>query len=59
MRGRTTFIIAHRLTTIRKADKIIVIKDGYTAEEGTHADLLRRKDGIYRRLYDLHVGLYE
>lgn len=59
MRGRTTFIIAHRLSTIRKADKILVIKDGRVAEEGTHADLLRHKGGIYRHLYDLHLGLYE
>lgn len=59
MRGRTTFIIAHRLSTIRKADKILVIKDGHIAEEGSHADLLRHKGGIYCNLYDLHVGLYE
>ncbi|MDE2021749.1 MAG: ABC transporter ATP-binding protein [Patescibacteria group bacterium] len=59
MRGRTTFIIAHRLSTVRKADKILVIKDGAIAEEGTHAELLTREDGIYHRLYDLHVGLYE
>ncbi len=59
MRGRTTFIIAHRLSTVRKADKILVIKDGSIAEQGTHTELLERVGGIYRRLYDLHVGLYE
>ncbi len=59
MRGRTTFIVAHRLSTIRKADKILVIKDGAVAEEGTHAELASREGGIYRHLYDLHVGLYE
>ena len=59
MRGRTTFIIAHRLSTVRKADKILVIRDGAVAEEGSHAELLKRENGEYRRLYDLHVGLYE
>ena len=59
MKGRTTFIVAHRLSTIRKADKILVIKDGAVAEEGTHAELAAREGGIYRHLYDLHLGLYE
>src|SRR3989344_3477320 len=59
MRGRTTFIIAHRLSTVRKADRIFVIKDGAVAESGTHQELISIVDGIYRRLYDLHVGLYE
>lgn len=59
MRGRTTFIIAHRLSTVRKADKIFVIKDGTIAESGTHNELISMEGGIYRRLYDLHVGLYE
>ncbi|MDP2655622.1 MAG: ABC transporter ATP-binding protein [bacterium] len=59
MRGRTTFIIAHRLSTVRKANKILVIKDGSVAEQGTHQELLAKEDGIYRRLHDLHVGLYE
>lgn len=59
MRGRTTFIIAHRLSTVRKADKIFVIKDGTIAESGTHQELLSMESGIYRKLYELHVGLYE
>lgn len=50
MQGRTTFIIAHRLSTIRRANRILVIEDGRIAEEGTHADLLRRR-GHYYRLY--------
>lgn len=58
MRGRTTFIIAHRLSTVRRADQILVLKDGSVVERGSHADLLAR-DGIYRKLHDLHVGLYE
>ena len=59
MRGRTTFIIAHRLSTVRKADRIFVIKDGAVVESGTHQELISIGDGIYKRLYDLHVGLYE
>ncbi len=59
MKNRTTFIIAHRLSTVRKADRIFVIKDGAIAEQGTHDELLSIRGGVYRRLYDLHVGLYE
>lgn len=59
MHGRTTFIIAHRLSTIRKADKILVIKDGRVAEEGKHDELIGLHNGIYRHLYELHIGLHE
>lgn len=59
MRGRTTFIIAHRLSTVRKANQILVIKDGTITEQGNHQELLAKEDGAYRRLHDLHVGLYE
>ena len=50
MRGRTTFIIAHRLSTVKRADRILVIEDGSIAEEGTHSELLRRH-GQYYRMY--------
>jgi len=48
-KGRTTIAIAHRLSTLRNADRLVVLKDGGVAEVGTHAELLRQK-GIY---YDL------
>ena len=50
MKGRTSFVIAHRLSTIRRADRILVIDNGQIAEQGTHAELLKRK-GHYYRLY--------
>ncbi len=52
MRGRTVITIAHRLSTLRNADRIIVIKDGVVAEEGTHEELLNRH-GIYAQLHQL------
>ena len=50
MRGRTTFIIAHRLSTVRRADIIVVLKDGQVVESGTHAELLARGQA-YARLH--------
>ncbi len=51
MQGRTTIVIAHRLTTILKADCILVVNDGVIAEKGTHDELLE-KNGIYKDLYE-------
>jgi ABC-type multidrug transport system fused ATPase/permease subunit len=48
--GMTKLVVAHRLATIRKADIIAVIADGVVAEQGTHAELIRREEGIYRGL---------
>ncbi len=50
LKDRTSFIIAHRLSTVRNADRILVIEDGKIIEDGTHRELLRRK-GVYWRLY--------
>ena len=51
MKGRTTFIVAHRLSTIREADVILVMRDGRIVEQGLHRELLDR-NGFYRELYD-------
>ena len=50
MRGRTSFIVAHRLSTIREADVILVMRDGHIVEQGTHGELLER-NGFYAGLY--------
>ena len=50
MRGRTSFIVAHRLSTIREADVILVMRDGHIVEQGTHGELLER-NGFYASLY--------
>jgi ABC-type multidrug transport system fused ATPase/permease subunit len=57
MEGRTTIIIAHRLSTVRKADKIIVLKNSQVVEVGTHIELLKIEGGEYKRLHDLQIGL--
>lgn len=51
--GRTSIIIAHRLTTVKKADKIIVLDKGYIVEVGTHDQLLQIENGYYRNLYEV------
>ncbi len=53
MSGRTVVVIAHRLSTVVNADKIIVMKDGIVVEEGTHEALAQRSDGLYARLHNL------
>jgi ATP-binding cassette subfamily B protein len=57
MHGRTSVIIAHRLATVRSADRIFVIRDGQVAEAGTHEELSARPGGVYRTLSDLQFDL--
>ena len=54
MKGRTTFVIAHRLSTVRQADIILVLKEGEIVERGTHDELMARR-GIYRDIYELQL----
>src|SRR5690606_39311249 len=56
MKGRTTIIIAHRLATIRKVDRIYVIKDGEIVEEGTHDALALQDGGFYANLVRLQLA---
>lgn len=57
MEGKTSIIIAHRLTTIRRANQIFVIENGTVAESGSHDELLQHEDGIYKKLHDLQANL--
>ena len=59
MAGRTTFIVAHRLATIRTADRIAVLEAGRVVELGNHAELSAKPDGLYRRLSSLQFGQTE
>ncbi|MBW4676669.1 MAG: ABC transporter ATP-binding protein/permease [Desmonostoc geniculatum HA4340-LM1] len=55
LQGRTSFVIAHRLSTVTQADKVLVIQQGQIVEQGTHAELIDRQ-GVYANLYALQLG---
>ena len=56
MKDKTTIVIAHRLSTIRAMDRIIVISEGKIIEDGTHDILIKKEDGLYRKLWSLQAG---
>ena len=58
VKGRTTFVIAHRLSTVRRADLILVLEDGEIVERGAHGELMGL-DGRYRRIHDLQLSPLE
>ena len=59
MQGRTTFIIAHRIQSVMVADLILVLDKGEVVQMGTHAELLKDKAGMYRRIYDIQTRIDE
>lgn len=54
-RARTTFTVAHRLSTVQNADQIVVLEEGRIVERGTHVDLLQN-DGVYARMWSVQAG---
>jgi len=56
MKGKTSFVIAHRLSTVQKADKVVVFQKGKIVEVGTHQTLLKA-DSLYKKLYDLQFSV--
>ncbi|MFA6177391.1 MAG: ABC transporter ATP-binding protein [Candidatus Paceibacterota bacterium] len=54
--NKTTIVIAHRLSTIRQMDRIIVLENGKIVEDGVHDELINKKDGFYKKLWDLQAG---
>lgn len=58
MHGKTVFVVAHRLSTIVDMDRILVLERGHIIEEGGHKDLLKKDEGLYKKLWNLQVGGY-
>ncbi|OGJ12007.1 hypothetical protein A2467_01795 [Candidatus Nomurabacteria bacterium RIFOXYC2_FULL_36_8] len=59
IKNKTTIVIAHRLSTVRAMDRIIVIEDGKIVEDDNHDELLNNKDGIYKKLWDIQSGGFD
>jgi ATP-binding cassette subfamily B protein len=58
MKNKTTFVVAHRLSTIMSMDRILVLDGGKIVEQGTHKTLLKQEDSLYKKLWNLQVGAY-
>jgi ATP-binding cassette, subfamily B, bacterial len=58
MKNKTTLVIAHRFSTITRMDRIMVLQGGKVVEDGTHADLIHKESGLYKKLWNLQVGGY-
>lgn len=56
IKGKTTIVIAHRLSTVREMDRIIVLQKGKIVEDGVHEKLINKEDGLYKKLWDLQAG---
>ncbi|MEK7072463.1 MAG: ABC transporter ATP-binding protein, partial [Patescibacteria group bacterium] len=56
MKNKTVVVIAHRLSTIRKMDRIVVVSKGLVSEEGSHDQLIKKLDGLYKKLWELQAG---
>jgi ATP-binding cassette subfamily B protein len=56
IKGKTAIVIAHRLSTVKEMDRIIVIEKGKIIEDGVHDELVNKKDGLYKKLWDLQAG---
>ena len=56
MAGRTTIVVAHRLSTIMKMDQILVLENGQIIEQGQHEELLKAKQGAYQKLWQIQAG---
>lgn len=59
MQGRTTFIIAHRISSVKRADQILVIEHGRVVQRGRHEELLQQQDGLYRKIFDMQFQDFE
>nr|WP_083486368.1 ABC transporter ATP-binding protein [Alicyclobacillus ferrooxydans] len=59
MKGRTTFIIAHRISSVKRADQILVIEHGRVVQRGTHDELLKESSGLYRKIFDMQFQDFE
>jgi ATP-binding cassette subfamily B multidrug efflux pump len=56
MKNKTVIVIAHRLSTIMEMDRIIVVEHGQVIDTGTHAELIKRRGGVYKKLWEIQAG---